>query len=302
MNKQILYDHDWSMYLLKRDSNLNSLCNYGDATKVAIIDSGIDIKHPGFKNIKKYISFIDNNLNDDLGHGTMIAGHIAGRGIIEGLAKNSDLYIYKIMNLNDKSTINLLIAALNQAIADKVDLINLSLGFHIDPTLLHTKLINELEYSIKKAVAQGIIIISSIGYKDDAIHVPSIFKDVITCQTIDKNMNLIRKPKADFGVVGGNYENSEDLSELMSIYLPTSHKNKLNIPVGYGLYYGESFSSAKLTSILSLIVSYIKVNMPSMNKIDRRVTALKIINMSSSSINSVLIPSMKSLKYNLCLN
>ena len=66
---------------------------------------------------------------DTLGHGTFLAGVMAGNGAVyQGLAPQAQLYVYKIFNRDGQSSQVLLAQAIQQAVLDGADSINLSLG------------------------------------------------------------------------------------------------------------------------------------------------------------------------------
>lgn len=100
--------------------------------RVAIIDTGLDLKDPRFSKLLcktgRHWNFVNNNSNpyDTHGHGTHIAG------LIKQYAGNKDycLLIYKYYD--DRNTgeqnLNYEISAFNRAIVDKADIINFSGG------------------------------------------------------------------------------------------------------------------------------------------------------------------------------
>jgi subtilisin family serine protease len=84
--------------------------NRGAGVNVAVIDSGIDSNHPDFQGaiVHKFV-YGDwtglKNPNDTYGHGTHVAGIIAGRGIhnnnFRGVAWEAGLVIIKVTNSSD---------------------------------------------------------------------------------------------------------------------------------------------------------------------------------------------------------
>ncbi|MEU2230922.1 S8 family serine peptidase [Streptomyces vietnamensis] len=115
----------------------------GKGVTVGIIDSGIAYDHPalgggGFPNAKVLggYDFADGDPDpyDELntaaaGHGTHVAGIVAGRDThIEGVAPEATLRAYRIFGGKGPTTDETVIAALDRAAADGVDLVNMSLG------------------------------------------------------------------------------------------------------------------------------------------------------------------------------
>ena len=257
----LIEEYSWD---IKETTNNYKIHNYSSGhedVKIAILDSGIDLNHKGFNNIVKFKNFIDDNEKDQLGHGTMIAGQIAGNGLSKGICPNASLYIYKIINGSDRSLLDYLINALEECIIDRVSIINLSIGFNIDEKLLESKEIIKLENLFKKIDDLGIFCISSSGYLSEGVHIPSYFENVITCQGLSRNYELVNKNlKADFALLTGDYTNpTKNFTEYIAVYAPSSYSkklNKMNIPEGYSFYSGESFAAAKLTGLIGLIKSY----------------------------------------------
>ena len=137
----------------------------GKNITIAIIDTGVDVKHPdldGQINVTKdFVADQSSDFTSD-GHGTAIAGIIAakadnGQGIV-GLAPDSHIVAMKACwgisegNLDAICNSFTLALALNTAINMKVDVINLSLTGPFDPLLARL---------IDTAVRQGIIVIAS---------------------------------------------------------------------------------------------------------------------------------------------
>ena len=110
----------------------------GDGISIGVIDTGIDYLHeafgggfgPGFTVIGGY-NFVGNNSDprDDNGHGTHVAGIIAGNApSFKGIAPGYRLFAYKALDAEGNGTTSMVLAAIEQAIKDSVQIINLSLG------------------------------------------------------------------------------------------------------------------------------------------------------------------------------
>ncbi|MBD3289251.1 S8 family serine peptidase [candidate division KSB1 bacterium] len=116
---------------MKKANKMNFKEYTGRGIKVAIIDSGIDSKHPDVENLAGgvRISFdsrknpvFSDDYSDFLGHGTACAG------IIKKKAPDVELYAVRIFD-NDLSTnALLLIEAIRWAADNSMDVVNLSLG------------------------------------------------------------------------------------------------------------------------------------------------------------------------------
>ena len=122
----------WKM----KDSKGNPVDGTGEI--IGIIDTGIDYTHPdlgggfgpGYKVIGGY-DFGDNDTDpmDMNGHGTHVAGIAAGDGEVKGVAPKAKLMAYKIVpGGNDSASDAAIIAAIEQAVKDKCNAVNLSFG------------------------------------------------------------------------------------------------------------------------------------------------------------------------------
>ena len=115
----------------------------GNGIKIAVLDTGIDIDFLG----NVYHTELDGNVasfttgsdliasdnfpNDEHGHGSHVAGIIAGENNgsgYHGVAYDADLYIYKVLNDSGSSVGNSVANGVNKARTDGVDIMNLSLG------------------------------------------------------------------------------------------------------------------------------------------------------------------------------
>lgn len=114
----------------------------GSGVGIAVIDSGI-AAHPDLASRVVYRqSFVGGSQYDDFGHGTHVAGIIAGSGkssnlqgsphILKGVAWNAKLLDLRVLDANGLSNDSVVIAAIQQAVRLKntynVRVINLSLG------------------------------------------------------------------------------------------------------------------------------------------------------------------------------
>ncbi|MGP7817043.1 S8 family serine peptidase [Niallia sp. 01092] len=139
----------------------------GKGVKVGVIDTGIDYKHPDLKaNYKGGWDFVDRDKNpmETVGkgtrntlHGTHVAGIIAADGKIKGVAPQAEIIAYRALGPGGSGTTEQILAAIEQAIKDKVDILNLSLGSEINGPDLPISL------ALNKAVKKGIIAVAAAG-------------------------------------------------------------------------------------------------------------------------------------------
>jgi len=206
--------------------------------KVAILDSGINKQHEDLINtVSKEYNAIEpgKTVEDDFGHGTVIAGVIAAQdndyGIV-GIAPNVDLYSVKILDDKGAGSIEALNRGIQWCIDNKVQIINLSFGTSEDNT--------QLQNSIKKAIHANILVVAASGNKFGLEpDYPAKYEDVFSVTAVNKNYKV--KPR--YSATG-----KVDYS-LPGISVLSTSKDG-----GYAKYSGTSLASAHLTGILALIL------------------------------------------------
>ncbi len=147
-------------------------CSLDDGTgvKVGVIDSGVALHHPdlrlsGGRNTvtgEKPGDFGDNGTE---GHGTHVAGIIAGRGTaptgVRGVAPGVSLMSYRVFAAKGGGASNFAIAkAIDAAVADRCDVLNMSLGGGNPDELT--------QEAIAAARAAGTIVLAANGNDDRA--------------------------------------------------------------------------------------------------------------------------------------
>ena len=156
--------------------------NYtGAGVGVALIDSGVS-SHPdlylGILPLSRVVyqqSFVPGNssASDQYGHGTHVAGLIAGDGLsstgpffsktFKGIAPGANIVNLRVLDQNGEGTDSLVIAAINQAISLKsrynIRVINLSLG----RAVYETYKLDPLCQAVEQAWKNGIVVVVAAG-------------------------------------------------------------------------------------------------------------------------------------------
>ena len=156
--------------------------------KVAVIDSGVDIEHevfvgevvlPGWNTITD-----DDNMYDDVGHGTHIAGIVASN------ANDLTIIPYKIVDENGGRLSNV-VEAFRKAIDDEVDLMNTSFG-----VLSYSQALEEL---VDEAHENGITIVSAAGNNASSRgFYPGSYDNTIAVASVDEEG--VKMEKSNYGV------------------------------------------------------------------------------------------------------
>jgi serine protease AprX len=153
----------------------------GSGVGVAVIDSGIashdDLAATsamtagiGGQRVRAFVDFVNGQLQpyDDNGHGTHVAGIIAGNGydsggLKAGAAPDADLVSLKVLDANGQGNISHIIAALDWVVANKdtynIRVVNLSAGAAVRESYLT----DPLTLAAKRAVDAGIVVVTAAG-------------------------------------------------------------------------------------------------------------------------------------------
>ncbi len=138
----------------------------GKGVTVGVIDTGVDYTHPDLRrNFAGGRDLVDNDTDPmetkTLGratvHGTHVAGIIAANGKLKGVAPDAKILAYRALGPGGGGTTENVLAAIEQAIKDKVDIMNLSLGNDINGPDLPISL------ALNRAVEKGIVAIAASG-------------------------------------------------------------------------------------------------------------------------------------------
>lgn len=161
--------------------------------RIGVIDTGIDYLHEslgggfgeGFPVAGGY-DFVndDSDPMDDNGHGTHVAGIIGGNSsTITGLAKEAELFAYKVLDKNGKGYSSTVLAALERAVQDSMQIVNISLGTsygHPD---------DPLAAAVDALVEAGIIVVVAAGNtgQHGSINSPGVARRALTVGASDGN-------------------------------------------------------------------------------------------------------------------
>ena len=195
----------------------NELGLKGAGVKVGVIDTGIDIDNPDFGGtgvpgttpfpnakivagydfvgdlydpIKNVPPTADPNPDDSCnGHGSHVSGIIAGdgdpaKGGVQGVAPKARLGEYRVLGCSGYGDTDIIIAAMERAWRDGMDVVNMSLGdaFMSWPDYPDAVAANKL-------VRKGVVVVASAGnsgdYGGQSTGAPSVGRDVISVASMD---------------------------------------------------------------------------------------------------------------------
>lgn len=188
-----------------------------DYVLVAVIDSGADLDHDMLKDrlvesdVNLSSTGIVGSAEDDYGHGTHVAGIVASNTLT-----NVKIKPYKVLNEDGKGSLTSIALAVDMAVEDGADVINLSLTADGENKTLTDAINNAVANDINVVVAAG-----NSSYDLDYKKVtPACIESAITVSAIDQNDNI-----ASFS----NYDGPIDIAapgvNIESSYLNNEYKS-----------------------------------------------------------------------------
>ncbi|WP_163539120.1 S8 family serine peptidase [Gracilibacillus sp. YIM 98692] len=139
----------------------------GKGVKVGVIDTGIDYTHPdlqhsyqgGYDLVDFDADPMETTIEQGMptSHGTHVAGIIAANGSMQGIAKDAELYAYRALGPGGSGSSVQVMAAIEQAVKDGMDVINLSLGNTINGPDWPTSV------AVNRATEQGVTVVIANG-------------------------------------------------------------------------------------------------------------------------------------------
>lgn len=164
----------------------------GKGVKIGILDTGIDYNHPDLKDaFKGGYDFVDND-NDPMEttyadwkksgkpesnggmyyteHGTHVAGIIAGQGknnadySVTGVAPDADIYAYRVLGAYGSGSTSAILAGIDKAVVDGMDILSMSLGANYNDPLYPTAI------AVNNAVLSGVTAVVAAGNSGSSMY------------------------------------------------------------------------------------------------------------------------------------
>ena len=159
----------------------------GSGIRVAVVDSGIDRAHPDVgSRVAAFEDFSGAGAIDDVGHGTHVAGIVAGSGAVyRGVAPEATLVVAKALSTSG-GTEDTVLAAMSWASRQAVQVMNLSLGGPGSPR-------SPLSREVDALAADGIIVVVAAGNAGPGprtIESPGDARSALTVGAADKDGRL----------------------------------------------------------------------------------------------------------------
>jgi minor extracellular protease Epr len=216
----------------------------GKGVKIAILDSGVaphsDLNVAGGVSTVNYT----NSYADDNGHGTLVAGIIAGKrdgvGFV-GIAPDAQIYAVKVLDSAKNGNTLDLVEGINWAIDNGMDIINISIGNPSSNPVV--------EKAINRAIEAGIIVVASAGNNGNAegtgsnVSFPGQMDAVITVAAVDESMNRGYFPPSNYSSTGDAVDFAAPGVDIVS----TSKDG------GYELANGTSMAAPFITGMIAIL-------------------------------------------------
>ncbi|UGS88501.1 S8 family serine peptidase (plasmid) [Ralstonia wenshanensis] len=150
---------------------------HGAGVKVAIIDTGIathaDLPVPVVQRTILDGKILDGADDNGTDHGTHVAGIVAGQGKgIRGVAPGVSLMAYRVFAEGSRTAKSIdITTAIDLAVIDGADIINLSLGFEGSDDSIKTSILN--------AISSGVLVVAATGNDGkDKLRFPALMPEV----------------------------------------------------------------------------------------------------------------------------
>lgn len=214
----------------------------GTAVKVAILDTGIDLDHPDLAvNVKGVYNAIRprRSADDDNGHGSHVAGTVAAvhnsTGVV-GVSHTAHLYAVKVLDRYGRGFISDVIEGLDWAVANNMQVVNMSLGTGSDILSFHD--------AVDRVNQAGIVQVAAAGNDGGAVDFPAAYPPVIAVAAVEQNADGTLAA-ASFTSRGAEVDLSAPGHSIYSTY-----KNG-----GYSTASGTSMASPHVTGSAALVLT-----------------------------------------------
>ncbi|MBI4014677.1 MAG: S8 family serine peptidase, partial [Candidatus Aenigmarchaeota archaeon] len=228
----------------------------GSGVKIAVLDTGIDSSHEILKGrvlLEKDFTG-KNSPKDVFGHGTHVAGIIAGNGNVTGIARGALLFNAKVLDDSGLGSDIDVIRAINWAVDpdsndetdDGADIISMSLGG------LYTDPFGPISMALKAATERGVIAVAAAGNCGPCgscggfkgVTTPGASPYAITVGAVDENgQHACFSSGQSIGGVGVKPDVAAPGKNILS-----------SVPGGYATKSGTSMATPHISGAIALLL------------------------------------------------
>lgn len=191
----------WGYKAVKADLANQLPQGSGEGITVCVVDTGVDGTHPDLEGqVVGGESFVAGEADwmDGNGHGTHVAGTIAGKGLgVLGVASKAKIYASRVLGSDGSGTYEAVASGIKACIG-KAQVINMSLGGSRNAPIV--------EEAVNEALKAGLIVVAAAGNNYGKVGYPAAQKGVIAISAIDVKLKLAafssRGPEIAFAAPG----------------------------------------------------------------------------------------------------
>jgi subtilisin family serine protease len=215
----------------------------GNGIKICMLDTGIDLTHPDFAGRSiTTASFVGQPVQDGHGHGTHTAGTASGplkpAGAVPrySIAYGASLYVGKVLANSGMGTDGSLLAGMYWAIANKCEIVSISIQRKGDPSFLFT-------IAGQAALDRGLLFIAAAGNYSarpgtiTPTYAPANSPTIMAVAGVDSSLNMYVKSN------GGKIEIAGPGVDVLS---------SVPGPTQYATYTGTSMATPHVSGIAAL--------------------------------------------------
>ena len=189
------------------------------AVNVALIDSGTD--YSANMNIVKRETFVDGYDDSNL-QKTM-------NEKIDGTSPYINVYSAKALDSNNRTTVNRLVKAIDWAVENNVNIINISCGVNSDSAKLHS--------AVKKAYNKGILLVAAAGNGGN-IQYPAKYEEVMAVGVVTCN---------------GTFSKSGSTGEQLEVVAPGQDVTSYGLFGMLTNFSGSSMAAPQVTALAAVL-------------------------------------------------
>lgn len=212
----------------------------GSSVKVAVIDTGVDYRHPDLKaSLAPGLNLLHPGMPpwDDNGHGTHICGTLAGVSYqnkgIWGIAPGAIIIPIKAFDRYGSAYVSDIIQALDWCVRHRIRLINMSFGMNSASSAFRR--------AVQIACAKGTIIVASAGNDGKRVlDYPAQYRNTIAVGAINRK---------------GKIAKFSNRTKRIHIYAPGQSISSTWLNKGYAQLSGTSMATSHVSGAIALALS-----------------------------------------------
>lgn len=203
----------------------------GAGVRVGVLDTGVDDTHPALAGVvKDHRNFTkDCSASDTNGHGTHVAGIIAARGPMTGVAPQVEIVSCKVLNNNGAGSLESVAKAILFAVEAGCNILVMSLGAPVRTV--------ELQDAVRRADEAGVVMVCAAGNDGGKVSFPAAYEQTIAVGAVGRHGGI-----CEFSCRGREIDVAAPGEEITSCWLGG----------GYATLSGTSMAAPFVAGVLAL--------------------------------------------------